>query len=216
MADTSTIASLATAGGTLVLAVATFSSTRSANRAARVNEQSLKVGLRPVLFNARPQDPPQKVGFQDDHWLVLRDGLAAVQESEEALYLAIPLRNVASGLAVLHGWKLWTYRLDAETPHPEIEDFRPQTRDLYVPAGDVSFWQGAIRDHADDQYEPLRAAIQAHGALFVDLLYGDHEGGQRTITRFFITPRADGADEEPWLRICSTVRHWYLDRDDPR
>jgi hypothetical protein len=77
MADTSTIASLATAGGTLILAVATFSSTRSANRAARVSEQALKVGLRPVLFNARPQDPPQKVGFIDDHWLVLRDGLAA-------------------------------------------------------------------------------------------------------------------------------------------
>src|ERR1019366_2232510 len=40
--DTSTIASLATAGGTLILAVATFSSTRSANRAARVSEQALK------------------------------------------------------------------------------------------------------------------------------------------------------------------------------
>ena len=54
MADTATIASLATAGGTLILAVATFASTRSANRAARVSEQALKVGLRPVLFNARP------------------------------------------------------------------------------------------------------------------------------------------------------------------
>ena len=107
MADTSTIASLATAGGTLILALATFSSTRSANRAARVSEESLKVGLRPVLFNARPQDPPQKVGFIDDHWLVLRDGLAAVQESGGNLYLAIPLRNVASGLAVLHGWYIW-------------------------------------------------------------------------------------------------------------
>ena len=75
MADASTIASLATAGGTLILAIATFSSTRSANRAARISEQALKVGLRPVLFNARPQDPPQKVGFADNHWLLLRDGL---------------------------------------------------------------------------------------------------------------------------------------------
>jgi hypothetical protein len=60
MADTSTIASLATAAGTPVLALATFSSTRSANRATRVSEQALKVGLRPVLFNARPQDPVQR------------------------------------------------------------------------------------------------------------------------------------------------------------
>ena len=40
MADWSTIASLATAGGTLVLAIATFGSTRSANRAARASEEA--------------------------------------------------------------------------------------------------------------------------------------------------------------------------------
>src|ERR1039457_6034019 len=44
MADWVTISSLATAGGTLVLAVATFSSVRSANRSARVAERSLLVG----------------------------------------------------------------------------------------------------------------------------------------------------------------------------
>ena len=93
----STIASLATAGGTLVLAIATFASTRSANRAARVPRRALNIGLRPVLFNARAQDPPQKVGFVDDHWLKLRDGLAAVQETDENIYLAIPLRNVGLG-----------------------------------------------------------------------------------------------------------------------
>ncbi len=106
MADTSTIASLATAGGTLVLAAATFGSTRSANRAARASEEALMVGLRPVLFNGRTEDPPQKVGFVDNHWVRLHDGLAVVQEHEQILYLAMPLRNVAAGLAVLHGWYL--------------------------------------------------------------------------------------------------------------
>lgn len=216
MADTSTIASLATAGGTLVLAVATFASTRSANRAARVSEQALKVGLRPVLFNARPQDPPQKVGFADDRYLVLRDGFAAVRESEGNVYMAIALRNVASGLAVLHGWHLWSERTTAATPPSSIDDFRMHTRDLYVPAGDVSFWQGAVRDADDPQYGPLRAAIEARTALGIDILYGDHEGGQRTITRFHLTPRREAADDESWLWICSTVRHWNLDRDDPR
>jgi hypothetical protein len=216
MADTSTIASLATAGGTLVLALATFSSTRSANRATRVSEQALKVGLRPVLFNARPQDPPQKVGYVDDHWLVLRDGLAAVQESAQNLYLAIPLRNVASGLAVLHGWYLWPRRVSAGTPPPPIEDFRLLARDLYVPAGDISFWQAALRDPGDPLYGPLREAIQARTAMNIDLLYGDHEGGQRTITRFYVTPRPHAAEGETSLWICSTTRHWNLDRDDPR
>jgi hypothetical protein len=216
MADTSTIASLATAAGTLVLACATFASTRSANRSARLTERALNVGLRPVLFNARPQDPPQKVGYGDDHWLVLRDGLAAVQESAENLYLAIPLRNVASGLAVLHGWHLWTRRADRDSPPPAIDDFRRLTRDLYVPAGDISFWQAALRDRSDPQYEPLREAILARGAIFIDVLYGDHEGGQRTITRFHLTPRTRAADEEPSLWLCSTARHWNLDREDPR
>jgi hypothetical protein len=218
MADTSTIASLATAGGTLVLAIATFSSTRSANRAARVSEQALKVGLRPVLFNARPQDPPQKVGFIDNHWLALRDGLAAVQEVDGSLYLAIPLRNVASGIAVLHGWHLWTQREPRTNVPPapvDSEEFRRLGRDLYVPAGEISFWQAAVRDTDDPLYEQLRAAIEERLAISVDVLYGDHEGGQRTITRFHLTARSH-ADEEPWLWMCSTSRHWNLDRDDPR
>ena len=216
MADTSTIASLATAAGTLVLAIATFSSTRSANRAARVSEQALKVGLRPVLFNARPQDPPQKVGYVDDHWLVLRDGLAAAQESAENLYIALPLRNVAAGLAVLHGWHLWTQRAGINDQPPPPEDFRRLSRDLYVPAGDVSFWQAALRNRDDPLYEPVREAIAAGNPMSIDILYGDHEGGQRTITRFYITPRARPADEEPWLWLCSTSRHWSLDREEPR
>jgi hypothetical protein len=216
MADTSTIASLATAAGTLILAVATFSSTRSANRAARVSEQALKVGLRPVLFNARPQDPPQKVGYVDNHWLVLRDGLAAVQEAEEKLYVAVPLRNVAAGLAVLHGWHLWPRRASADELPPPLEDFRRLGRDLYVPAGDISFWQAAVRDRADPLYGPLREAIEAGTPISIDILYGDHEGGQRTITRFYVTPRNHDTEDEPWLWMCSTSRHWNLDRADPR
>jgi hypothetical protein len=214
MLDTSTIASLATAGGTLILALATFSSTRSANRAARVSEQALKVGLRPVLLNARPQDPPQKIGFVDNHWLMLRDGLAAAQMADDNLYLAIPLRNIAAGLAVLHGWHLWLERTNS--PPVASEEFRRLQRDLYVPAGDVSFWQAAVRDSADPLYEPLRDAIARGGPISVDILYGDHEGGQRTITRFALTPRAHTSDEESWLWVCATSRHWNLDRADPR
>jgi hypothetical protein len=217
MADTSTIASLATAGGTLVLAFATFFSTRSANRAARVSEQALKIGLRPVLFNARPQDPPQKVGYADDHWLVLRDGLAAVQEADENLYIALPLRNVATGLAVLHGWHIWPRRALADEHPPPPEDFRRLARDLYVPAGDISFWQAALRDPSDPLYAPLREAILNGTPMSIDILYGDHEGGQRTITRFFVTPRLHTTEhDEPWQWLCTTSRHWNLDRADPR
>jgi hypothetical protein len=46
--------------------------------------------------------------------------------------------------------------------------------------------------------------------MAVDLLYGDHEGGQRTISRFVFNPREDGQ----W--IVAVARHWNLDRPDPR
>jgi len=65
MADWVTISSLATAGGTLVLAVATFSSVKSANRSARVAERSLMVGLRPVLVPSREDDLVERIRFGD-------------------------------------------------------------------------------------------------------------------------------------------------------
>jgi len=63
--DWATVASLATALGTLILAVATFSAVRSANVMARVAQQSLLAGQRPVLMAARRDDPAQKVNFGD-------------------------------------------------------------------------------------------------------------------------------------------------------
>jgi len=78
------------------------------------------------------------------------------------------------------------------------------------PAGDVGFWQGAFRDQAEPIFARAREAIEARRRLTIDLLYGDHEGGQRTISRFALTPRDDGR----WL--TSVARHWSLDRADPR
>src|ERR1700730_11155193 len=104
MADWVTISALATAGGTLVLAVATFSSVRSANRAARAAERSLLAGLGPVLLPSRLPDPPQKVSFADEHWVKVDGGHASFEVSAQAIYLVINLRNAGAGLAVLHGW----------------------------------------------------------------------------------------------------------------
>ena len=93
MVDWVTISALATAGGTLVLAVATFSSVRSANRAARAAERSLLAGLRPVLMPSRLQDPPQKVSFADQHWVQIGGGQAAFEVTPEAT----PPRQAAHG-----------------------------------------------------------------------------------------------------------------------
>ena len=78
MADWVTISSLATAGGTLVLAAATFASVRSANRSARVAERALQVGLRPLLTPSKLEDPLIKVLWVDGHHARIEGGRAAV------------------------------------------------------------------------------------------------------------------------------------------
>jgi len=67
-----------------------------------------------------------------------------------------------------------------------------------------------------DENDPFRAAVTSALAertpLTIDLLYGDHEGGQRTISRFVLTPRED--EDSGWL--SGVTRHWYLEGADPR
>jgi hypothetical protein len=65
VADWTTISALATAGGTLVLAGATFASVRSGSRAARTAERTLLAGLRPLLVPSRLDDAPQNVLYGD-------------------------------------------------------------------------------------------------------------------------------------------------------
>jgi hypothetical protein len=215
MADWSTIASLATAGGTLVLGLATFSAVRSANRANRVTERALLANIRPVIGASRMDDPMQKVGFMDGHWMRLPGGRALVEVTDEAIYLTASIRNVGAGLAVLDRWDLQPRRILSGEPggvsYRDIDGYRRLTRDIYVPSGDIGFWQGALRDRAEPIYQEVLDAIRDGDGLTLDLLYGDHEGGQRTVTRFGLIPAQPG---EPWMLAAS--RHWNLDREDPR
>jgi hypothetical protein len=205
------VAELATAAGTLVLAIATFASVRSANRAARTAERSLQAGLRPLLVPSRLEDGEQKVYFAGGQHAMLAGGRAIAHEDNGAILLAVSLRNAGSGLAVLHGWQFYPHDLRIrDGDRPCQDDFTNQTRDLYVPGGDVGFWQGAYRDPADPAYAIALQAIKERDAMTVDLLYGDFEGGQRVITRFVLRPGRD----DVWL--SSAIRHWNLDRDDPR
>ena len=210
--DWVTISALATAAGTLVLAVATFASVRSANRAARVAERALFAGLRPLVIPSRLDDPEVKVGFSDQKWLRVPGGGGIAEATDEAVYLAISVRNASTGIAVLHGWRLWPgRRRSGEDTTPDPATFHRLTRDLYVPAGDVGFWQGAYRDPASPEYAEARAAVESGESLTVDLLYGDLEGGQRIVSRFVLDPRGDGSGY-----ISSVARHWNIDQADPR
>ena len=223
MTNWTTVSSLATAGGTLVLAVATFSAVRSANRSARIAERSFEIGLRPILAPSRLEDSPQKVMFRDRHWVVLQGGRAVVEVADGVVYLAMLVRNVGSGMAIIESWQPFPGQRTSSDPWGEIEDFRPQTRALWIAPGDVAFWQGALRDQTDPLQGAVASAV-ADGALTIDLLYLDHEGGQRTASRFSLIRRedhqpgeeTDGAEEanrsrsEWWVSLA-----WHRDFGTP-
>jgi hypothetical protein len=207
MTDWATIASLATAAGTLVLAIATFGATRSANRAARASERALLAGLRPVLIGSRLQDDPQKIMWADRHWAELEGGFGYAAHEGDVIYLAISVRNVGNGIAVVRGWYPLVGLQGAGGVHESLDRFRRQSRDLYVAPNDTSFWQGAVRDTEDPMYGPLAEQIEAHEAVTIDVLYANHEEGQETVSRFALVPDDDGR------RIVSVARHWLIERD---
>jgi hypothetical protein len=108
-ADWAAVASLATALGTLVLAVATFSAVRSGNRTARAAELSLLTSLRPLLTPSRREDSVLKVNFGDNKWLRVPgssavgeigggDGTMTMGPKDAGVNLSLSLRNVGSAL----------------------------------------------------------------------------------------------------------------------
>lgn len=74
------------------------------------------------------------------------------------------MRNVGSGVAVLHGWRFHADPLEGSEASGDVTNFDRLTRDIFT----------------------------AHGRVAIDVLYGDFEGGQRTITRFGLFPHEDG------------------------
>jgi hypothetical protein len=210
MANWVMISAITTGGGTLVLAGATFASVRSANRASRAAEQSLLSGLRPLLMTSRSQDPVLKVGFADNHFVELPGGSATAEATDSAVYLTMSVRNVGNGIAILHGWRVELSRDLSGMTRPDVSEFHRLTRDLYVAVGDVSFWQGAYRDPADPEFTEVSDRIVKRERLLLDILYGDHQGGQRVVSRFSLIPRDDGG----WF--ATVVRHWNIDQPDPR
>jgi hypothetical protein len=208
--DWTTVADLSTGFGTLVLAVATFASVRSSNRTARLTERSLQADLRPLLLPSRFQDLEEKVGFADSRWFKVPGGRGFAEVDGDVIYLGMSLRNVGTGIAVLHAWHMIADReVNPEGP-PDVEEFRRLTRDLYIAVGDTGFWQGALRDPAEAAFTEVSDAVKAGKSLTLDILYGDHEGGQRVVSRFTMTPMDEGG------YVLASSRHWNIDRPDPR
>jgi hypothetical protein len=117
---------------------------------------------------------------------------------------------------MLHGYRLRAESADdvARDPHgvaghlrgdpaPPPGTFAPQQRDLLISATRSGFWQAALRDPAAPAYQEVTQAVATSGRVTVDVLYGDHEGGQPSVTRFVLLP-----DAGSWR--CDATRYWSL------
>jgi hypothetical protein len=215
--DWSTISSLATGFGTLVLAIATFAAVRSSNRSARIAEVALQEQRRPILTQSRLDDPVQKIMFVEQRWVGASGGHGVAQH-DGSIYLAMSLRNVGSGIGVCQAWHVMAQSNRIARDHTPEDQFRLQSRDLYIPAGDIGMWQGALRDRNDPTYQAVADAIDNQEVISVELLYSDQVGAQRTISRFGLIPyEREGEDGATRLEWFATInRHWYLDRAGPR
>jgi hypothetical protein len=113
-------------------------------------------------------------------------------------------------MAMLQAWRAEVSDITA-TELPDLDEFRRQSRDLYIPAGETGFWQAAIRSRDDPWHRSLRDAAERHRRVMIDVMYGDQDGGQRAVARFSVSewPNVEG-------ERADVVRHWNLDRDDPR
>src|SRR5206468_3094529 len=115
---------------------------------------------------SRFDDPMQKIMFVEGHWVRAGGGRGVGEHTDSNVYLAISLRNVGAGIAVCQGWTvlpgLQSSRISPM--HQPESEFRMQTRDLYIPGGDIGIWQGALRDR-DDPICPAEAeAAEAEAA----------------------------------------------------
>lgn len=125
---------------------------------------------RPVLVNSRFQDPQQKVEFLEGNIQVVDGGSAAFDIGQDAICMSASLRNVGTGLAVLHAWLVDVGR-QTERIHPPVSDYTEQIRDIYIAPGDVGFWLGALRDPQAGIFHAMSEAIKNHEMLTLYLLY---------------------------------------------
>jgi hypothetical protein len=98
----------------------------------------------------------------------------------------------------------------APDPHADLLDFRRQNMDLYIAPSDAGYWEGAIRADDDPLRPGLLSALAESRPFTIELLYGDQDGGQRTISRFHVLP----TDDKGWY--CQATLHRNIDRPDPR
>ncbi|MBO0702172.1 MAG: hypothetical protein J2P38_04515 [Candidatus Dormibacteraeota bacterium] len=204
--DWTVVADLGTAVGTLVLAIATFLSIRTANRSNRTADRALQQGFRPILLPSLFTDPVQKIHYVDEHWQAVPGGRAILEVTPTAAYLGLSVRDIGTGPAVIDAWDILDSSRQERRP---FDAYHRLTRDLYVAAGACGYVQVAARDPAAPAYQALARAERDHRPFAVDVLYSDIDEIQHRLIRIALNP-TPGDDEDGRVWALNEVRHWTV------
>ena len=207
----------------MVLAVATFASVRSANRAGRSAERALQVGLRPVLFASRPHETVQKIRWGDGHWAALPPAAPCWRRRRRHLHGDVAAER---GLghrrpARVEGWT--PSNAQSDTPRsrrcaPERPDVHPEVAHS---ASRPVICTPRRATSASGRPRSARGTTRT-GARSWRCRDGSGPAGRPALRR----PRGRPADDQPLPRrpypgkdeewFHAVVQHWSLDREPPR
>ena len=128
--------------------------------------------------------------FVDEHWANVGGGYATAEDVDGVIYLGDEPAQCRRGDRVCQGWGVRVGLMARADDHLPEDELRPQTRDLYIPAGDVGLWQGAIRERSDPITTRSRTRSPNTSRSPSSCIYSDQVGAQRTMTRFTLVPIA--------------------------
>ena len=162
------LASVATAGGTLVLAIATFASTRSANRSARIADRVARTAERSLLarqrhYSDRPAGGPEAecpVHGRETADGVRRRGHAGSQRRHDLSGLRGPRPRHPARLYYTGGM-CRTASPTSRLAH-RSRSSPARSREIYLPPGDIGFWQGASPRSGGRSLQDVATAIENH------------------------------------------------------
>jgi hypothetical protein len=192
-------ATIALAGTTMLVAV-------PAAWSALLSARQMKRNLLPIITPARPDGSKRVARFTPAKHVVLENADSFSQEDGERVYLAVCVRNIGSGVAVVRG-------VDANSTD-EVKELAPDgipalrglvrsERSLYLGPTEAAYLTMWATSSSSAGFDVVRRTVPAKGDLLLDLVYCDHAGRQLTVSRIELRWASDAN-----RYVARLVKYW--------
>jgi len=207
---------------TTLLAIVTFALVCATYLMAQTAKRQFGRQLLPILIPSRIRDPIRKVYFSNNTWQMLY-GDQVLVDSVDTLYVAIPLRNIGSGTAVVRGLSIPDVGPDDDAlprRRPSLKNLIAAKTDLLLGPGDISHLSiDSEAQTADRQRHALQTQVERidrDSGVYLDILHCDHVRRQHNITRIELAQVSEKSSSSGTTsgaeHIARAVKHWPLRR----